>query len=353
MRILFSVNGIGIGHATRSLAIAKTFKRDKVLFASYGNAYSFLSKYYPTEKFDWFEIKGESFSVKTLKTVLDVIKNYGKQTKTEKKMDKIIENFNPDIIISDAELVSIKESKKYGIPLFTVSNLNSVINNYRFIPKELKTSQIKFQKSFVDFVCKFMSSRSKVVFYPSFDPMIKYFEKTKITDLIVRKRPKKIERKRVIYVSFGGAKLEKSPIDMIINSLKKIEGFTFVISGYHRNVNVKNLRLRTFIDPFQVLSRASAVITTAGHSSISEALVYKKPILALPIQNHVEQLANAFAVKKLSVGDVLLTNGRKKNYTQEIDEFLKNLNYFYENIKNLSFKGVGAKEIHDFISLSI
>ncbi len=352
MKVLFSVNGIGLGHATRSLAVANAFRKADILFISFGEGYNFLRKHYPTKKVEWFSMEGK-FSIEVFDTFLKILASSDSHKKSKEKIKRIIEKFKPDVIISDSEIMALDIGYNLGIPTFSISNLYSVSNNYRIIPKELKTTFIKLQKNIVEEFNKYIMKRSEVVFYPSFDKIVKHYERTKIVDLIVRRKPKRIDYKKKIYVTVGGAKMEKPIINTLVRSLKKINDYEFIVSGCKRNGRMGNIILRTFIDPFDILEEVSGVITTAGHSSISEALIYKKPVLAVPIVNHVEQLSNAYAIKELGVGDVILMKDLRHDYSEEISKFIERIPEYISKVEKLSFIGFGAEEIHDYISRSI
>ncbi len=351
MRILYSVSGIGLGHATRSLAVANAIK-GKITFVSFADGYKFLKKFYSTEKIEWFNMVGK-FSIEVFGTFMKILSSQDQHKKSKERMRKLIEKIKPDVILSDSEIIALDLGYRMGIPTFSISNLHSVTNGYKLIPKELKTPFVKLQKNIAEEFNKYIIKRSEVVFYPSFDETIKHFEKTKIIDLIVRKRTKKITYKNKFYVTVGGAKIERPVVFSLVRSLKKLKDYEFIVSGYNRDTKVGNVTLKKFVDPFKILEEVSGVITTAGHSSISEALVYKKPVLTIPIINHVEQLANAYTIKSLGVGDVLLMNDLRLDYSEQISHFIENRNNYLSKIERLNFEGFGAEEIANYISLSI
>ena len=50
------------------------------------------------------------------------------------------------------------------------------------------------------------------------------------------------------------------------------------------------------------MSRCAGLVCTAGFESVSEALFLGKPVLAVPVEGHYEQLCNAYEVEKLGCG---------------------------------------------------
>ena len=346
MNILFSVNGIGWGHATRSFAIAKKLK-GKIKFVSWGESYNFLKERVKNiSKIKWYKLRGE-FLVDNLLVMSDMLKNLNLNFIAIKKMKEIVNKFKPDIIISDTDLISLNVANLYGIPAFSISTMYTIDDNYRYIPNNLKKG-LRLQKKGLDYILKLINKKSELIFYPSFNTNNPYRDKVKVTDLIVRKKPKNIEYKKIIYVTLGGTKLEKSILRTLIRSLKEIDDWKFIIAGGKR-IKLKNIEIFPYLNPFDILSKCSAVITIAGYSSISEALVYKKPILALPIRNHIEQISNAVSIKNLNYGDYIYIDDLRKNYKDEILKFISNINYYKENCMKLKFRGNGAEQIARYI----
>ena len=342
MRILFSVNGIGWGQATRSIAVAKELDA-KIKFVSWGEGYKFLKKYMKdVERIEWYKLKG-NFLVDNLLVMANMIKNISLNFGAVKKMKRIIDRFRPDIIISDLDLISLEAASSYGIPAFSISTMYTIDDNYKYIPKNLKKG-LGIQKRGLDYFLKYIQKRSELVFYPSFNIRNPYRKNVKIVDLIVRKKPKKLKYEKLIYVTLGGTKLEKGVLRTIIRSLKGIRGWKFIIAGGKRKT-IGNIEIFPFLNPFEILSKCSAVITTAGHSSISEAIVYKKPVLAIPVRNHVEQICNSISIKKSGCGGYLYIKDLRKSYEKEILNFISKIDEYKKNCEKLKFKGNGAEQI--------
>ena len=52
----------------------------------------------------------------------------------------------------------------------------------------------------------------------------------------------------------------------------------------------------------EFMARCRGLVCTAGFESVSEALFLGKPVLAVPIEGHYEQLCNAFEIEKMGCG---------------------------------------------------
>jgi len=84
--------------------------------------------------------------------------------------------------------------------------------------------------------------------------------------------------------------------DSCLDELRKFRRESFLVYGYDRSEQEGPLTFRPFSrDGFlDDLASAKAVIATAGFTLISEALCWRKPYLAMPMQGQFEQELNGF-----------------------------------------------------------
>jgi UDP:flavonoid glycosyltransferase YjiC (YdhE family) len=76
------------------------------------------------------------------------------------------------------------------------------------------------------------------------------------------------------------------------------------------------------------------VVMRAGHTAISQAIQYGKPVVTIPIQNQGEQLGNAEKVSKLGIGIKLdPTSMKAHDINSTIKEVLNNDNYLQNTNK--------------------
>jgi len=362
-KILMSVVGIGYGHATRSHAIYNELKsKARVKIFSYGAAqrYFKLMKI-PCYDFGGYEYKGREYSFDVFAQILELFKNPTKIRKDYIKFRKMATDFKPDIVFSDSEPNSFFYASNRGIPIYTLTNLITTLNHYHILPPKLKTKNIVLQHILLKKLIKFMLSRGNLFFVPSFEKKVVYSEKIKYVDLIVRKKPnevlqsKKIKEKLGVksfyYVSIGGAEIEKHFFKILEKVLPEFDDKVFVISSNYIVSEVKkskNMIIFPFVkNSLELIKASDGVISPAGHSTISECVVFRKPVLTVPIRNHVEQMVNAFLVKKEGYGEACVLDSRisKKSVYTSLSSFFDKQDEYLENLKKHKFKGDGAKEI--------
>ena len=108
-------------------------------------------------------------------------------------------------------------------------------------------------------------------------------------------------------------------------------------------MDIENFILMPFLkDPFPYIKGCSGIISPAGHTIISEALVYGKPILAVPVKDHLEQLVNAHLIEKQGFGIACYDSATLE---KSMREFFSKLPEFAEHIRKAGFNGNGADDV--------
>ena len=118
------------------------------------------------------------------------------------------------------------------------------------------------------------------------------------------------------------------------------EGF---VSEYPPNISIYKHGDPIFLD---IVERCSGIISTAGHSLLSEAMYLGIPVYAIPVSPY-EQHMNAKVISENSFGVAY-----PKIDSKQLEYFIENIPKFEKMIKsgkNILLKGVGQKEIISFI----
>jgi uncharacterized protein (TIGR00661 family) len=89
-----------------------------------------------------------------------------------------------------------------------------------------------------------------------------------------------------------------------------------------------------------------------GHTAISQAIQYGKPILSIPIESHGEQLSNSSKIEKLGIGKTI--DSKTMNQTtlvNALSELIRNSSYEDRilNLMKISNKLDGIQNIKDII----
>ena len=292
-KILFFSSPIGLGHATRDLAIINQLQIKSCKIFTGSSAVEFFHKnkikaqdVYSPPRFDVIEGK--------LKKSLEWLWSYYKYYKTCKKVSaKIINDEKPELIISDEDFASVAIAQERKIPNIIITDI-------------LET---KFTSGFGGMIEKKMNKTMYEMLNKANKVIIPEFGKNENniirTGPIVRKIQKNRDelrnilsfKKKTIVLSVGGTDAGIFLIKQTIEAIKKIQTDVdlVLVSGpkitKKFSETVKNLG---FVENLhEIIFAADLVVSLAGKSTIDESIVYGTPGIFIPIKDHFEQEDNA------------------------------------------------------------
>ena len=283
MRILYGIQLNGNGHITRSLELINQLKAkgyEVNVIASGGNYSIELPEY--IKKFKGLSMYfNKSGKINKLKTTLSL------------NIFKLIKDINYDcsgydLVISDFEPISAYSAKKYKVKSIGISNQVSI------------TKSSFFESLFIKYFapCDYYIPLD---YTNGYQPIIsEKFLNGKVSD----------EDFYLVYLAAYSLEHIKNELKY---SDKKFKVYSSdVITDYvYNNIEFK----KSNKDSFQSdLLRCSGVITAAGFSTTSEALVLGKRLWSIPIKGQFEQIDNAIKLNKLGVYTDDLTSENLKNW---------------------------------------
>ncbi|MDD5417297.1 MAG: glycosyltransferase family protein [Candidatus Nanoarchaeia archaeon] len=364
-RVLFVPCGVGLGHATRIHAIMKEVeKSSQTKVATYERAYEYFQKerYAPTKMMGFnYDTSDSTFTL-----FENIVKNMDypfallRDTFT---ISSMLSEFKPDVVVSDSEPNAFFASTLFDTKKVMVMNLLSVLEERKYLPRSIienTRNQIYVIEKLVNYALK----RMDMVIFPS---LIKYkniSSKVKIVDLIVRQKPNELPNESVLrdklnqhsdfyLVNLGGSAFGKEFFTKIVKVLKKFEDKKFIISSNYsvlKPVEKDYILIVPFLDNFlEYLKICKGAISLAGHSSISEFMVYKKPSLIIPITNHIEQISNANMLRRYGLAETLFEIEDEERLRNKLKKFFDSEEEIKKKIESLNIKGKGAEEAAEFI----
>ena len=288
----FFSSPIGLGHVTRDIAIANNFENISTNFVSGSGAVKIL------KNLD-FKVQDvynpPSFIVEngTLKSPARWLWNYYQYYKDCKKISqKIIQDDNPNLVISDEDFASLTIAQKMKIPTVLVTDVletRFTKGLVSFVEKKMNKSMLKIMK------------KCDVVILPEHGedednikkvgPIVRQTEFSR-EDL----RNKFSFKKKTIVISVGGTDAGLFLIKKALESISKINQDieTILISGPAISEKFENVRNLGFVDNLhELIFAADLLISLAGKSTIDEANAYGTPGIFIPIKDHFEQEDNA------------------------------------------------------------
>ena len=340
MKIIYGVSGEGFGHSSRSKEIISHLKKKghKVLVLTYGQALGPLKKFKPIKIPGIIIHFNEKNSLSLPKTALNAIESYVNSVPNFFEIKRKIDSFNPDVFITDFEPLTAIISFWYKKPLISIDNQHILTNLNIRIPKKYISSY--FVAKTATNLCV---SKAKAFIILSFIKQ-KSNENTFIVSPVLRKEIINLKPSKSDFILVYQTKKDKK----LVNNLKSLP-YHFVVYGHETPYKRENITYKKISSTFiKDLSKAKAVIASAGFTLISEALYLKKPYFAIPLKGQFEQTLNALFIKKAKLGDYSENPSKK-----QIQNFLKNLKKYEKNLMNYNLNPKEATNALDNILKNI
>lgn len=300
--IIFFVSPIGLGHATRDIAICEELKslmKQKILIITGRPAYDIFSKngysvddVYTSEKLDIDNLM-------QLRSPLRWLFRYFMYYRKCKLIATDFVDKNEDsLIVSDEDFASIAIGEKKNRKRVLITDLLET----HFVKGMLSAIESIMNRSMQNMLKKcdrvLIPDNGQNVGNISYvGPVVRNLSTTNRTLL----RKKLGIKKRTILVSIGGTSAGRYLIEKSLSAYKNLNRKTDLdllvalgpsLSKFENNYT--NYRNIGFVDNLHEYVFASdLVVSMAGRSTIDESLVYGTPGIFIPIKDHFEQEQNA------------------------------------------------------------
>jgi len=301
-KLLFAVSSLGLGHATRTLAVINHFKKDNTItIISYGNALNFLKKELSHDDIRFISFpdypnleRGSGISF-YFYLIADLIKTNLIIWKEKKKVHEIEDQY--DLIFSDG---------RYGIfskriPSFLLSHqisfvLPSGLSFFKFLSDFSNYLYFKnFDKLFIPDFKNFENSLAGKLSHPKF---LKYLNYEFIGVLSSYKKIKILEDIDYLFVISGYLREYRDDfISKLIEESKKLQGKKVFVLGDTSHDDIQVLKEYDItIYPSvssdrreNFLARAKVVISRTGYTTIMDLVELDKKAILFPTPNSTEQ----------------------------------------------------------------
>ncbi len=313
MRILYGVVGEGMGHAMRSRVILEHLfsQGHEVEIVASGRAADFLQKRFGPDsaqrgadvnRIHGLHIVYDENRVRRGKTLWsNVLEGTTSIPKQIKAYFDLIDDFSPELVISDFESWTYYYGKAHGLPVISIDNMQ--VMNRCVIPDEViegHRADFEIAKAFVKSKLPFCAHYLITSF---FRPEIRK-ERTSLHPPILRPEILAAQRSSgehlLVYQTAEGN-------DGLAQTLTAT-GIPCRVYGMRRAITDDqiegNLTYRPFSEAGFIadLSSARAVIAGGGFTLLGEAVYLHKPTLSVPVKGQFEQVLNARYLERLGYG---------------------------------------------------
>lgn len=335
--IYFPVSGIGLGHAARSVEVARQLvKRGfEVTFSSWGDAV----RYIRSSGFDCLDVPGFDFAWRG--PSLDVARSLavgslkapstiGKQIAVEAK---IIDELSPAVVLSDSRAAPLLAARLLGVRSFLICNQLLV-----FVPREkrfLNFSRLVDAGSFS--ILGKIWALAEAIYVPDLPPpytislyniepfLERLRSKLHFTGPLVAPRDADPEYARsvskllassgpTILFAISGPRCEREKfVKRIVADIAPLlaKDFRVIVSAGDPSGSDEPIDSGGFVFISWARSRSAlmklsdVVVTRGGLTTITEAIALRKPLIVVPTLGQSEQYGNARRVEEAGFGRFL------------------------------------------------
>jgi len=335
-RVYFSPCGMGLGHVSRCVPIAKEVQRlgGEVMFSTYLEGVDYLSQFcFPVAKAPEIYLETDKRGSIDLKATVST-RGFSafwtllKQIKFEVKQMK---GFKPDLVFVDTRVSTIMAARMLRIPC--ILTLNQFLPR---APREKETNFWKLVDGTVMTVLGWMWALSDRLVIPDFpEPYTisldslraprRYGAKMDLVGSIMGLKPEDnldaskvrdelgLDDQILIYAGISGPRPERMPLIRILAPIfsRFPDKYHVVMSmgnphGGNESKRVGNVTLIPWIlDRFAFLNACDMVISRGGHETIMQSIGYNKPSIIIPMPRHPEQYGNARRAMEIGVAEAM------------------------------------------------
>ena len=333
----FFSSPIGLGHVTRDIAIANNFENISTNFVS-GSGAAKILKNLDFKVQDVYNPPSFIVENGTLKSPAKWLWNYYQYYKDCKKISqKILQEDNPNLVISDEDFASLTVAQKMKIPTILITDVletHFTKGLASFIEKKMnKSMQEIIKKCDIVILPENGDDQDNI---KKVGPIVRQIN---FSREVLRK--KFSFDKKTIVISIGGTDTGLFLIEKALESISKINQDVEVVlvSGPAISKKFENVRNLGFVDNLhELIFAADLLISLAGKSTIDEANAYGTPAIFIPIKGHFEQEDNAreegFVFDDIKRLDVLILEKLEQKRNQVSTNGAKNASNIIRELMN-------------------
>jgi UDP:flavonoid glycosyltransferase YjiC (YdhE family) len=307
-RILFLVNGLGLGNSTRCHAVIQRLLDygAEIQVVTSGNGLWYfqstpeIARVHEVESL-YYGVKNGRISIaRTLTAVRDFAAILRRNAR---KIESIISDWRPDVAVTDS-VYTFRPFKRAGIPFAALNNADVVHESYRRFTDRPRSVRAQFWcVEEPDYL--FHRLVPDLVISPSLDPSLAEVggRVNRVGPIVRRGYSRTVARSPVncVLVMLSGSRFGSS---VVFNRTD----WPFEIDVVGRPVPPNwdgGGRIRfhgKLLDNRTLVEKADMVIVNGGFSAVSESFSMRKPLVVIPVPNHAEQWINARTIEHLGVG---------------------------------------------------
>jgi UDP-N-acetylglucosamine--N-acetylmuramyl-(pentapeptide) pyrophosphoryl-undecaprenol N-acetylglucosamine transferase len=345
MRLLYSCSELGLGHASRTIALGKKLEKSghEIFFFTGGRAYQLLQRefknVYHCTPVAWYEnTRGINTSASLINILFPLpvfnsekdkfeIKNSSAMETAHRYYDlrKHIKEIAPDLIISDGDIHALRLANRWRFPSVYITNL--IRPSYGF------SSFLNPGERFTE---RYVKNCSKIIIPDNPPPFtiseynvgdldsIGIRDKVKFVGTFVDTTLVKGSETHVFAPISGPFGTRAKLAQMLIPAFEEF-GVKSVVSlgvfGERKTMQTANCTVHSWLsqqERQEYMRNAKTIVFSGGHITCFETVKYVKPTVCVPTQP--EQLANGMKLQRLHCSIVARNKEQLKQALRKVEE---------------------------------
>ena len=374
MRLLYSCSELGLGHASRTLALGKRLEKrgHELFFFTGGRAFQLLQlefkNVYPATPVAWYENSHGIITTASLVNILFPLPVFNSEkSKFEIKsssgmetahryydLRRHVKEIKPDLIVSDGDIHALRMADRWHFPSVYITNL--IRPTFGF------SSFLNPGERFTE---RYVKSCNKIIIPDNPPPFtiseynigdldhIGVKDKVEFVGSFVDTKLVKGSETHVFAPISGPIGTRARLTQMLIPALKEL-GVESVVSlgvmGEKKTVNLGNCTVHSWLstqERQEYMQNAKLVVFSGGHITCFETVKYAKPSVCVPTQP--EQLGNGMKLQKMNCSIVARNKQQVKRALRMIEEQVTLFRNRVERLNEISNKFNGLSRAVELI----
>ncbi len=368
MRLLYSCSELGLGHASRTLALGQRLEKrgHEVFFFTGGRAFQLLQQefknVYPTTPVSWYE---NAHGILTSASLINIlfplpifngeknrfeIKNSSAMETANRYYDlrRYIKEINPDLVIADGDIHALRMANRWHFPSVYITNL--IRPTFGF------SSFLNPGERFTE---RYVKNCSKIIIPDNPPPLtiseynigdlhsIGIKDKVEFVGSFMDTTLVKGSETNVFAPISGPVGTRAKLTQMLIPAFEEL-GVKSVVSlgmvGEKKTVKTANCTVHSWLstqEREEYMRNAKLVVFSGGHITCFETVKYGKPSVCVPTQP--EQMGNGMKLQKLHCSMVARNKEQLKSAIRMVEEQMVLFRSSMEKLNEFSNKFNGLE----------
>lgn len=297
-RIFYGVHGTGHGHAMRALILARALPQHEFLFVAADDAAAVLALEFRVSRLPNLGTVFRNYKVDLGATISRALPLLFNRKKHISEALRLIEDFKPDVCMTDLEYFVPRAAKQAGLPCLTLDHQHVLTCCRHKLPANMLwdatlqglTPRFLFRPTEANIIISFYAPKLLPRYNALIAPPILRNKTLELTpedgdDILV----------------YQSNSTDKRLLDFLQSATKR----TAHVFGYGNATGRQGniiFHPRSEDEFGELLAKCAYVIQGGSHTLMSEALYLNKPVLSIPLKAMIEQRFNALYLERLGYG---------------------------------------------------